>query len=308
MPDYPDSLIAFQQRFPDDAACAAHLSSLRWPEGFRCPGCGHDRGWRLKGKAWTWECASCARQTSVTAGTIMHASKLPLHAWFWAMYLMGTHSNGISALQLQKQLGLGSYKSAWLLCAKLRRAMVDPERSPLSGLVEADETTINHRTKETPAGGGRGRSRQGKLVIAGAVEIVGPGPGRRRLAPIDDTSAASLHGFLKAAIAASSVLRTEAWSAYQGAPALEHDAHVVGTMAAHLVLPWIHRVFANLKTWALGVTHGLRRKHLQSTLDEFVFRFNRRRSRHAGFQSLLRIASSIKPVTYKMSIAPEQAG
>jgi hypothetical protein len=93
----------------------------------RCPECGHDKGWKLWCKAFTWECAGCGKQTSVTAGTVMHGSKLPLTIWFWAAYLMATHSNGIAAQQLQTQLGLGSYKSAWLLAAKLRRAMVAPE-------------------------------------------------------------------------------------------------------------------------------------------------------------------------------------
>ena len=139
MTDFPRSLLEFQQRFPDEAACAGYLRQLRWPEGFVCPACGGMRGWTLATKAHTHECADCHRQTSVTAGTVMHGSKLPLTVWFWAAYLMATHSNGISALQVQKQLGLGSYKSSWLLCAKLRRAMVAPERSPLAGLVEVDE-------------------------------------------------------------------------------------------------------------------------------------------------------------------------
>src|SRR6266540_3054716 len=121
MADFPRSLIEFQRRFPDEKACAAYLAEARWPNGFRCPDCGHDKGWELATKAFTWECALCGKQTSVTAGTVMHASKLPLTAWFWAAYLMTTHSNGIAALQLQKQLGLGSYKSAWLLCGKQRR-------------------------------------------------------------------------------------------------------------------------------------------------------------------------------------------
>ncbi len=115
--------------------------------------------------AWTFECAACQRQTSVTAGTVLHGSKLPLTAWFWAAYLMATHSNGISALQLQKQLGLGSYKSAWLLCAKLRRAMVAPNRALLSGLVEIDETEIVCRSDDDPLGGGGGRE-----------PVAGPGP------------------------------------------------------------------------------------------------------------------------------------
>ncbi len=205
MPDYPRSVIDFQRCFPDDAACAHYLAAQRWPEGFRCPACGHDAAWALRTKPWTYECRGCRRQTSVRAGTIMHGSKLALTVWFWAAYLMATHSNGISALQLQKQLAIGSYKSAWLLCAKLRRAMVAPERNPLAGLIEIDETSIRHRTKQEPPAGGRGRSHEAKLLIAGAVEIhnEGPasGPGRIRLAVIKDYSAASLHRFMAAAIA-----------------------------------------------------------------------------------------------------------
>src|SRR5512135_3359285 len=139
-------------------ACAEYLARVRWPDGFRCPSCGQGKGWELSSKAFTWECASCRRQTSVTAGTIMHASKLPLTVWFWAAFLMATHSNGISALQLQNQLALGSYRTAWMLCAKLRRAMVNPEREPLSGVVEADETIIPCRTKNDPIVVPAGRS------------------------------------------------------------------------------------------------------------------------------------------------------
>ena len=139
MPDYPRSLIAFQHRFPDDDACATYLAAIRWPDGFRCPACDHHHAWSLKTKPWTYECRHCRRQTSVRAGTIMHGSKIALTVWFWAAYLIATHSNGISAFQLWRQLGLGSYKSAWLLSAKLRRAMADPERNPLSDLVEIDE-------------------------------------------------------------------------------------------------------------------------------------------------------------------------
>ena len=128
----------------------------------------------------------------MTAGTVMHASKLPLTVWFWAAYLMATHSNGIAALQLQAQLGLGSYKSAWLLAAKLRRAMVAPGRAPLAGLVELDETAMPLRHKDDPHAGGQGRSPQGKMLVAGAVEVHDGGPGRVRLGAIQDASAESL--------------------------------------------------------------------------------------------------------------------
>ena len=155
MTDFPRSLIEFQQRFPDEAACVKYLFMARWPEGFVCPDCAKSKAWQLQTKSWTWECAGCGKQTSVTAGTIMHHSKLSLTTWFWAAYLMATHSNGISALQLQRQLGLGSYRSAWLLCGKLRRSMVAPGRSALAGLVEIDETEIPCRSKNDPLTGGR---------------------------------------------------------------------------------------------------------------------------------------------------------
>ena len=228
MIDFPHSLIEFQHGFPDECACAAYLADARWPDGFRCPDCDHDKGWELSTKAFTRECAGCGKQTSVTAGTVMHGSKLPLTVWFWAAYLMATHSNGIAALQLQKQLGLGSYKSAWLLCAKLRQAMVAPHRSPLAGLVEIDETVIPHRTKADPPAGAHGRSAEGKMLIAGAVEVHDGGPRRVRLAPIADFSAASLHAFIKANVEAGATAKTDDWSSYTGAPGVTHDPHVVG--------------------------------------------------------------------------------
>jgi len=308
MLDFPRSVLEFQRRFADEAACAEWLFETRWPSGFVCPACGHAKGWRLAGKAFTVECAGCAKQTSVTAGTVMHGSKLPLTVWFWAAYLMATHSNGISALQVHRQLGLGSYKSAWLLCHKLRRAMVAPGRTPLAGLVEVDETAIPCRSKDDPPGGGSGRSHQGKMLLAGAVESRPSGPGRVRLAVIADYSADSLHAFLRAGVAPGAIVKTDGWSGYPGAQGLTHDPHTVGPMAAHLVLPWAHRVFANLKRWALGVYHGLRRPHLQAYLDEFAFRFNRRSDRHAAFRTLLAIGLATRPVTYKMMIAPELRG
>src|SRR5436305_13174065 len=298
MSNIPRSLSEFEQRFADEDACAEYLAAARWPEGFACPACSGSKAWRLETKRPTNECAGSGKQTSVTAGTIMHHSKLPLTIWFWAAYLMATHSNGISALQLQRQLALGSYKSAWLLCAKLRRSMLAPGRTPLAGLVEVDETELVCRSKKDPPAGGRGRSHQGKILVVGAVEVQdgGAGPGRIRLQEIPDFSAASLHAFLAAHLAPGATAKTDGLPSYAGAASIHHEPHVVGKMAAHIVLPWVHRVFANLKVWALGVYHGLRRKHLQSYLDEFVFRFNRRRTRHAAFRSLLGIGAGHAPL------------
>ena len=193
------------------------------------------------------------------------------------------------------------------MCAKLRRSMVAPDRSPLAGLVEVDETEIACRSKNDPLTGGGERSHQGNLLVVGAVEVADSraGPGRIRLAELADYSADSLHPFIADSLAAGATAKTDGWSAYPGAPGVSHDPHVIGKIAAHIVLPWVHEIFSNLKVWALGVYHGLRRRHLQSYLNEFVVRFNRRRTRHAAFRSLLGIAASHPPITYQMLTSPE---
>jgi hypothetical protein len=308
MTNFPRSLPEFERRFPDEAACAEWLLERRWEHGFACPGCGHDGYWRLGRKVLTLQCRACRRETSVTAGTIMHRSHLPLRVWFTAAWLVATHKNGMSARQLGQQLGLGSYKSAWLLLQKLRAAMVAPDRSPLSGLVEVDETSLPFRAKDAPAARKPGRSHDGKLLIAGAVEIVGEGPGRIRLAAIDDYSAAALGGFVAATIADGSTVVSDGWSGYARLKDVKHDPKVIGDAPAHAVLPWVHRVFANAKRWAMGVYHGLREEHLQRYLDEFVFRFNRRRTPQAAFARLLGLATVIGPHPYEAIIAAGSKG
>jgi predicted RNA-binding Zn-ribbon protein involved in translation (DUF1610 family) len=161
------SLSEFQASFPDETSCAAFLFERRWPEGFVCPACGNGRAASLKSRAHTYECLGCGRQTSITAGTVMHRSKLPLTVWFWAAHLMATHSNGMSALQFEAQLGI-TYKTAWLLAQKLRRSMIDPQREPLEGVVEVDQAEIPFRADNSffdPA-------KSGKILIAGAVEVI----------------------------------------------------------------------------------------------------------------------------------------
>ena len=282
MTDFPRSLMEFQQRFPDEDG-------------------------RLRPKAHTHDCADCRKQASVTAGTVMHGSKLVLTAWFWTAHLMATHSNGISALQLQKQLCLGSYKTAWLLATKVRRAMGAPRRMPLAGLVEVDESLIASPSKDNPPSGGGRRSRQGKLLVADAVEVGEGGSDRIRLAQLEDFSADSLHAFLGVNLATGAIARTDGWAGYPDESGVIHDPHIGGNMAPISSCLWVHRVFANLKTCSLDVYGGLRRQRLQSDLDEFVFRFSRgHHTRHAAFRSILGIGLVIKPATYRILIAPEE--
>ena len=204
------SLTEFQKAFPDEASCAAFLFERRWPDGFVCPACGKGRAAALKSRAYTYECSDCGRQTSITAGTALHRTKLPLTVWFWAAHLMSTHSNGMSARQLEDQLGL-TYRTAWLLTQKLRRSMVDPDRDPLEGVVEVDQAEIPFRAGDRFFDPGNA----GKILIAGAVEVVDRDTneakprrkgakyldtrsGRIRLAMIADNSAASIEAFVRA--------------------------------------------------------------------------------------------------------------
>jgi len=257
---------AFDARFSDEEACARYLADQRWPKGFVCPSCGACKGWPLKRNRATWECSGCARQTSVTAGTVMHGSHLPLRTWFLAAHIITSHSNGMSALQLQAQLGLGSYKTAWLLLQKLRRAMVNPDRNPLKDLVEIDETEMPLRSRHDPVDRPKGgRSPVGKMFIVGAVELSADGQPRRiRMKHIPDGASKTLHAFIGQAVEPGAHIITDGWLGYENLPANTHEAKVVTGSKAHEILHWVHRVFSNLKRWAKGVVGQIR------PLDGFV--------------------------------------
>jgi hypothetical protein len=282
------SRTGFDRRFTDEAACARSLAKLRWPDGFVCPGCGVCKGWELETKPFTWECAGCHRQTSVTAGTVMHRSKLPLRTWFEAIHLLTSHSNGISAEQAQAQLGIGSYKTAWLLLHKLRRAMVDPDRCLLMGLVEVDETEVPLRSKHDPIAN-HGIANVGIVQIIGAVEIdEDERPHRVRLEPLEARTGANVRAFVERSVDVGAAVVSDGFAGYRKLS--EHRTHVamtVGAMAAHVLLPWVHRAFSNLKRWFMGTLHGVRRPHLRRYLDEFTFRWNRRRHTKTAFDTLL---------------------
>jgi transposase-like protein len=242
---------------------------------------------------------------SVTAGTVMNRSKVPLTMWFWAAYLVAVQTPGISAVQLGKHLGL-RYETAFQLLHKLRAGLVNPGRTPLRGVVEVDETFIGGRKK-----GRRGRGAEGKSLVIGAVEVVTyrnkkgkitECAGRVRLQKIPDASGDELMQFLKENVAASTVVRTDGWTGYN-ATAKNGYRHQVLTgetsieVAEQLV--HVHRVFSNLKTWLMGTHHGVSGKHLQAYLNEHTFRFNRRQSPFQSFASALGIATKVQGPEYE---------
>jgi transposase-like protein len=178
--DYPGTWQQFRARFPDEQSCVAYLERLRWPEGFRCPGCASEKGRRLEDGSWA--CSGCARKVSVTAGTIFDRSRVPLADWFTAIWFMTNQKHGISALGLQRLLGLGSYRTAWTMLRKLRSAMVRPARERLAGTVEVDETYVGGIAEGT-----RGRGAERKFVVVIAIELLDPiGFGRVRLRRVAD--------------------------------------------------------------------------------------------------------------------------
>jgi transposase-like protein len=226
--------------------------------------------------------------------------------WFWATYLVTTHTPGLSAVQLQRQLGL-SYETSWALLHKLRLAMVNPEREALKDKVEVDETYLGG----PEAGLKGGRQLLKKALIVGAVEVRGKAAGRVRLQVVPDASAHALTGFVKRTVAPGTRILTDGWRAYAPLSNMgyRHRPRTQGTAdRATKLLPHIHRVFGNLKTWLRGTHHGVGHDHLQAYLDEFAFRFNRRRTPMAAFQTLLGLASGAHgPTTYKMLYASESA-
>ncbi len=205
---FPRTLLEFQARFPTPEACRAYLRLVRWPEGFVCPRCRGPEAFALPRRNLD-QCKACGYQVSLTAGTILHRSRVPLPQWFWAAYLMSTLKPGISALQLQRTLGLGSYQTAWLLCHKLRRATVRPGREQLVGPVEVDEAYIGGREI-----GVTGWQTATKTLVVIAVEVRGRRAGRVRLHVIPDASAASLTAFVVLNVTSGSRVITDGWTGY----------------------------------------------------------------------------------------------
>ncbi len=305
--EYPANLIEFIDWFPSDDACMEYLEAVRWPDGFTCPKCGSKEFWTVRKNALK-ECTGCHFQASVTAGTIFQGTRKSLRLWFFTMWLVTAEKNGISAMGLQRELGFSRYETAWTWLHKLRRAMVRPGRDQLAGLVEIDETYVGGNAE-----GPRGRGAEKKSVVVIAAEEKGNGIGRIRLRRIPDASGKSLLAFVQDVVKPGSTIRTDAWSGYSKLDTLNYNHDVVNLSRSekmeHELLPHVHRVASLLKRWLLGTHQGSGNdKHLDYYLDEFTFRFNRRKSRDRGklFYRLVQQAVQVDPVFWSdIASAPE---
>jgi hypothetical protein len=250
--DFPKTAMDFEERFSTEEACREYLIGLRWPDGFRCPSCQGAKAW--VNNRHLMVCAQCGRQSSLTAGTILHGTRKPLRTWFRAIWWVSTQKTGGSAKGLQRLLGLGSYQTAWAWLQKLRRAMVRAGREPLEGPVEVDDGFIGG-TEE----GVTGRQTFKKAKIAVAVEVPGGDRrkiGRVRLQGVEDFSNKSLVGFVSDNVLPGSRVITDDWTGYE---LLRRDGfiHEVRGSASSKkekseLLPNVHLVLSLLKRWLLG--------------------------------------------------------
>jgi transposase-like protein len=303
--EYPRDLRELETNFGTEEACRAYLAGLRWPDGFRCPRCHGDRSWPVRGALL--ECAACGCQTSVTAGTIFQDTRTPLPVWFRAMWWVTTQKNGASALGLQRVLGLRSYETAWAWLHKLRRAMVRPGRELLSGRIEVDECYLGGLEEGLPGG----LNLEKTLVVVAAQED-GSGIGRIRMRQVVDASAESLIPFVQDSAAPGSIIHTDGWLGYLPLEknGYEHKVTLLRgkKKTASQLLPRVHRVIALLKRWLMGTHQGaVSHKHLDYYLDEFTFRFNRRRSENRGklFFRLAQQAVAVEPVPLDRILHPK---
>jgi transposase-like protein len=303
--DYPRDLLELEARFSTEAACREYLAQLRWPGGFRCPSCGGGKAWPVRGVLL--ECAVCGAQTSVTAGTIFQDTRTPLPVWFRAMWWVTTQKNGASALGLQRVLGLKSYETAWTWLHKLRRAMIRPGRDLLDGRVEVDEGYIG-----SPEEGLPGRLNLEKTLVVVAAQEDGKGIGRIRMRQISNASAECLIPFVRDSVVPGSIVHTDGWLGYS--PLKSNGFHHEVTYlkgnpkGASELLPRVHLVISHVKRWLLGTHQGaVSHKHLDYYLDEFTFRFNRRRSKSRGklFYRLAQQAVMIDPVPLADILHPD---
>ena len=301
-------------RYRDEAACIAALAELRWPNGFICAGCAGRLAYQLAARPRVFECADCGRQHSVTAATVLHRTRTPLRKWFAAAWLIGQDKRGVSALFLARELAV-RYDTAWLMAHKLRHGLSERPEYPLDGLIEIDESYYGGRGK--PESRGRGLTDPNKSLMAIAVETVPASPrqgegikqshfvaGSARIAVLPAATAADLGGFVRGAAKPGARIITDGLKSYDGlADSFRHYSIVQdGGKNADAVLPIVHVLFSNVKTWLNGTFHGVSAKHLPRYAREWNYRFNRRRRIANLTDFLLRRAATRPTITCRQLV------
>ena len=309
-PPYPRTFEEFLDRFQTEADCERYLERIRWPEGFVCPDCGSRKAWRTE--RGLWHCGGCQAQTSVTAGTVFEDTRKPLRLWFHVMWLMMAQKTGLSARNLCDTYGFGSYQTAWGWLQKLRSVMVRSGRERMTGRVEVDETYVGGQKE-----GKRGRGAEGKTLVLVAVEGDASKLGRVRFRCVPSADAEHAEPFVRDYVEPGTRVVTDGLPTYKGlkGAGFDHQPFVMARdpETTRQQLHHVHLVVSLLKRWLSGTHQGaVTPAHLQSYLDEFAFRFNRRLSTHRGklFYRLTQQAVTGRPPAVKALYVskPQQAG
>ena len=294
MQQHPTNFMEWCRKYSTERACVAELARHRWPNGFVCPRCGHRKAHVLS-RHHLRQCASCRHQTSVTVGTVFENTRLSLTKWFAAIYLMSVDKGGISASRLSKMIGV-NWRTARLMLRKLRRVMGDRDLGySLSGLVEVDDALVGGKQP-----GKRGRGASGKSPLLLAVERRGKGAGFLAAQVVPRIDHGHVRKFSRR-FSSEAVVRSDALPALNIiSEHCEQKARATPAELADEWLPMVHIVIGNLKRFLLGTFHGVSGKYLQEYVDEFVYRFNRRKWENQLPRCLLNAAASHPPVLFRL--------
>jgi transposase-like protein len=289
------SFLEFKNRFNSEEACREYLYNMRWPEGFVCPKCGHKTCYTITTRH-LYECTACHYQASVTVGTVMERTHLPLEKWFWGMYFVGIDKRGYSATQLARELEL-SYGTAWHMVHRIRKAMKDRDMQyTLSGIIEMDDAYFGAAKK----GSKRGRGTQkAKVMIGVSLDDKGH-PQYLKMDVVADMKKETVVQFAQDHIQDGSSISSDAYSSYA---VLQQEGYTLSAKvfnpdldAEHL--KWLHRIISNAKALIAGTFHGLGKKHMQRYMDEYCYRFNRRHFQGEIFGRILCSCLASGPITY----------
>ncbi len=290
------NLLEFQNRFQDEEACQEFLFKVRWPNGYRCPRCGH-REYSFHSTRKLYQCKKCKYQTSVTAGTIFHKTRTSLRRWFWIIFMMVRNKNGIAMLAMKRLLSMNSYDTVWHIGHKIRAALEDRDQFyKLKDVVEMDDALLGGKGK-----GKRGRGSIKKVPVVFAVESDGDKVGYATIQALDKLTYDQVEQMVDHKIKPGTIIKTDGYSTYLplSASGVDHVRIVLETpQQASVKLPWVHIVISNTKSFLRGTFHGVNPKYLQRYLSEFCYRFNRRFNEKQLFSRSILACVKAEPVYY----------
>lgn len=284
------NLVGMMEKFGDESKCRAYLEALRWPKGVTCPHCKETKIYPIAARD-QYVCASCEYQFSVTVDTIFHDTHLPLTTWFLATILLCEAKKGMSACQIQRSLGIKTYKTAWYLCHRIRAAMVQTDKSKFGGKVEMDETYI----------GGKAQGKENRLTNKEIVVGIRQRGGNLRFFHAEDVKSGTLEKYIRENIADDvDVLFTDDFQSYKGAAkhlrkegkhkTIRHKLRIYVQGDIHTNT--IESAFSLLKRGVIGTWHRVSAKHLQAYCNEMCFRFNNRKNPYLFRDTILKLIAS----------------